>query len=542
LDGRTILGLLRRQLLIVLLAVAAAGAVAYQVENRKPNVYQASASLLLFQNTNQTSGTFSAGAGDIGRFSAVQSELLRSPQVVELATAAVGKPLASFSVRSGATADILVITADGPDPQLVKATPDALVDAYITYRSAAETEQLRRSADLLKVQSDEAFAKIAEIDTEIAAKQAEILASLPVGDNGQATQVINTDPEVLVMLGRRPSLQDRYETLFRSYQDVSLTIELSGKPAERISSATLPTEPVSPNPQRSLIYGLFGGLVLGLGVAGLREQLDTRLRTTRDVEELLRLPVLGEIPSDRQLRRTSFAHQDDDAGGAVIEAVRSLRTSIEILGMDQPVRRMLITSAVAGEGKTTVTAALGSAFARLGRRVVIVSADLRRPQIEALLEISSVTPGVSDYVLSPAIERSELGRPRFGHLRATVEENLFVVPAGSQASNPTELLASSGFELLLDDLSKDFDLILIDTPPILLVADSAIVARLVDGVLAVVSIADARRDSVERLSVALTAQPARVLGVALNKSRSIDSYGYGGGYSSRAVAGQGRSQ
>jgi capsular exopolysaccharide synthesis family protein len=542
LNGRTFLGLLRRQLLLVLLAVVAAGAVAYKVEERKPNVYQSSASLLLFQNSNQTSGTFSAGAGDIGRFSAVQSELVRSAPVVDRATEIVGDELTSFSVRSGVTADILTITAQGSDPKLVQATPDALIDAYITYRSTAETEQLRRSADLLKIQSDDAFAKIAEIDTQIAQKQAELLANAPLGIDGAPTQVINTDPEVLVMLGRRPSLQDRYETLFRSYQDVSLTIELSGKPAERLSSATLPTEPISPNSRRSLFYGLFGGLVLGLGVAGLREQLDTRIRSGRDVEALLGLPVLGEIPTDRRLRKSGLAHQDDDAGGAALEAIRSLRTSIEIIAMDQPIRRLMITSAVAGEGKTTVTAALGSAFARLGRRVVIVSADLRRPQIEALLEISSVFPGVSDYVLSPASAGQDASNPRFGHLRATVEENLFVVPAGSLASNPTELLASAGFERLLNDLSTDFDLILIDTPPILLVADSAIVARLVDGVLAVVSIADARRDSVERLSVALTAQPARVLGVALNKSRTVDSYGYGGGYSSRAVAGQGRSQ
>ena len=389
-----------------------------------------------------------------------------------------------------------------------------------------ETSQLNATAKLLEQQTDDMLAKLQETDQKIANLQSEAQAA------AGPTRTAATTPEILLLLGVRPTLQSRYDSFFQRFQDTRLQIEMRSKTTERLSTADLPINPVSPRPKQRLVLGAIAGLVLGLGAAALREQLDARLRNRKQLEEVMGLTVLAELPFDQGVKANSRLAPSDST---VREAARLLRTGIELIGITEPVKRIMITSAQPGDGKTTVTAELAAAFARLGRRVVIVSADLRRSKLERRLGVMSLRPGVSDFINSVA----ELGLEGASNLdindyiRPTIEENLFIVPLGAPAHNPSELLASPGFVLLLDALEGPFDVILVDTPPILAVADASIVSQHVNAVLPVVSLLDSGRETLSRFKDALKSLPAQPLGLVMNKTSKAARYDYASAYRDR---------
>lgn len=300
-----------------------------------------------------------------------------------------------------------------------------------------------------------------------------------------------------------------------------------------IDPAVEPRSPVLPRRTYDFLFWTGIGLFLGILVGLIREYVDDTIGSPLDVATWLRVPYLGIVPrlagpngeDDRALALYTFEQPDSNAA----EAVRSIRTVLMMTPQASTLRRILVTSSVAAEGKTSTTVRLGVAFASTGRRVVIVDADLRRPRVHRIFG-EDRKQGVTTAV----------GGDLEAALRHTPVPNLDYLAAGPDVEGPNELLVSSAMLAMLEALEARYDLILLDSPPSVLVSDAAILSKHVDGVVMVVRQHGPSRllvrDAIQRLEQV----GATVLGVVVNavdlSARSSSYkyyYGYRYGYADR---------
>lgn len=288
-----------------------------------------------------------------------------------------------------------------------------------------------------------------------------------------------------------------------------------------ISGPTLNPVPVSPRPTLNVGLGLLVGLALGLALAILRRLMDTTIRTPQVLQTLTDVPVLGVIATDRAARKSPLI-VDAHARSIRAEAFRQLRTNLQFTDAARPVGVLVVTSSVAGEGKSSTSANLALIFAGYGRRVLLIDADLRRPKIAEYLGIEGEV-GLTN-VLAGQASIDDV-------LQEWGESGLAVLPSGTIPPNPSELLGGDSMVELLKSLRTRFDMIVIDTPPLLPVTDAAVASRLADGAILVVRYGKTTRHQVATALRSLTAVDARVLGTALTMTPSkgaeaYKTYGY----------------
>jgi capsular exopolysaccharide synthesis family protein len=287
---------------------------------------------------------------------------------------------------------------------------------------------------------------------------------------------------------------------------------------EVIAGPTLADKPVSPTPVRNAGLALVLGLVLGVGAAVLRETLDTSVKSAQALAELTGAAVLSTVPVDPRAKRAPLIVAGS-AGSVRAEALRQLRTNLQFVNVDSPARAIAVTSAVPGEGKTTTACNLAIVFAEAGKRVVIVDADLRRPRVAEYLGVEGAV-GLTN-VLAGQTTVDEA-------LQQWAGSGVFVLAAGSIPPNPSELLGSRNMEALLASLRMGFDIVIVDTPPLLPVTDGAVVATLVDGTVLVFRCGRTTAAQTRAAAEALAAVDARVLGCVLNLTprKGIGTYAY----------------
>ncbi|MGW5363708.1 polysaccharide biosynthesis tyrosine autokinase [Actinopolymorpha pittospori] len=291
-----------------------------------------------------------------------------------------------------------------------------------------------------------------------------------------------------------------------------------------IDAPTLSTTPVTPQPSRTLTLGLLAGLVLGVAIAILREVLDTSVKTAEALTARTGAPNLGVISHDAEAQANPLVvHLEPRSPRA--EAFRQLRTNLQFIDVDRHPKRIVITSSVPSEGKTTTTCNLGLTLAQAGQRVVLVEGDIRRPKLAEYLGVESAVGLTS--VLIGRIAPEDALQP-WGDIP------LDILASGPLPPNPSELLQSRAMELLLRELERRADVILIDAPPLLPVTDAALLARMSDGAVIVVRHGKTSTDQIETAVGNLTKVDARLLGTVLNmapaKGPDAMTYGYGYGY------------
>jgi capsular exopolysaccharide synthesis family protein len=299
-----------------------------------------------------------------------------------------------------------------------------------------------------------------------------------------------------------------------------------------VAGPVLDPVPVSPRPVRG--YALAGllGLLIGVGVAILREMLDVTIKTGETLRLVAAAPVLAVVPFDSKAKRSPLV-MSGDPRSARAEAFRRLRTNLQFVDVDHPVQAIVITSSVPDEGKTTTSVNLAFAFAEMGRRVVLIEADLRRPRIAEYLGIEGAV-GLSN-VLAGQVAVGDVLQ-QWGH------GDLHVLASGFVPPNPSEMLGSRNMAALLIRLRAEFDVIIIDTPPLLPVTDAAVVATHADGAVLVARSGKTAQARVRTALAGLRAVDSRVLGCVLNmqpNKGNVDySYGtYGAASNEAAVNG-----
>ncbi|NCJ07065.1 polysaccharide biosynthesis tyrosine autokinase [Synechococcales cyanobacterium C] len=325
--------------------------------------------------------------------------------------------------------------------------------------------------------------------------------------------------------------QITYQNLLKGLQDAQLAENQTIGNARVLDPAVVPDKAVSPRILRNLTLGVFFGFISGVGVALLLETLDNRVKTVKDVRAIYNFVLLGSIPLLRESRSSLWKTNDPDSNPPLLtlrddthsmssEAYRMLLANLKFVRSDQPLKVMIMTSAMPGEGKSTTVANLALAMVELGARVLIIDADFRRPSQHHLWERPNRT-GLSNVLVEPSTFPYALIRNE--------TENLDVLTAGVLPPSPVALLDSQAMRSLLENVKAQYDYVLIDTPPLAAAADALILGQMVDGVILVARPEVLNRSAAVMAREALQQAHQPVVGMVINgviPENEADSYYY----------------
>ena len=492
---RDYLAVIRRRWWIVLGAFVLTTAIAVGLSVTQTPIYEAEAQMLV--QTRATDSLFNTGVDlrGVDATRAVQTEIqvLEGERVRTRLMSNLGldeePPDVSASVVD--STDVISVKVRNTNPDTATTLANAYVRAYID-------ERREQAVDDLLAASAQVQNKITELQTQV--------ESLPEDDAQRAA-----------LLAQQAAFRETLNQL-----QVDTALKTGG--ASVVKSAEIPTDPVEPTPLRTATLAAVVGLLLGLGAAFAIDYFDDSLRTEDDLERIVDLPVLAVVPIDPPADNRPIALSAP--GDYAVEVYRGLRTNIQFLGLDRPIKVIQITSSLPGEGKTTTATNLAVVLAQAGRRVALVDADLRRPRVHEVFAVPQ-NPGVIDLLVGEPFELVS------NQLDLGGGTALNVTPSGTVPGNPGELLSSQRARDLLRELSTKFDYVIVDSAPILPVADSLALAS---GVDAVVFVAQAKRTSRRNVAEAierLGRVHAPVIGLVLNQAKPGEragAYGYGSAY------------
>lgn len=317
------------------------------------------------------------------------------------------------------------------------------------------------------------------------------------------------------------TLSDEFVAMARELE----TPENGGTPDSRVvveQRASVPNKPVIPKTARNIGIGLALGVLVGVGLAILRDALDNTVKSRETLEEISGTGTVGSIPLDKERRRQPAISFERD-NSPIAEAFRKLRTNLQFLAVDNPPRVIVVTSSMPEEGKSTTAINIALALAEAEHNVVLVDGDMRRPTVHKYLDLLGEV-GFSTVLSGQASLDESLQKTRF--------RGLTVLASGSVPPNPSELLGSQAAQNLLSELRSEFDYVIVDSSPLLAVTDSAILAASADGALIIVRFGVAKRDQLAHAVGSLNDVGAAVLGAVftLTPTRGGFSYSYAYGY------------
>lgn len=393
--------------------------------------------------------------------------------------------------------NLIHLNVNAASPVEAKKIADTLAQKFIEWNRTSKRKDLKEAREevfyKLKDTEEDLLLIANKIDTQPADKKSQRL-----------------DAQWEMATGLYVMLSEKYEQL-----RINEAMETGG--AEIVSAAVVPTNPIKPKPFQNGILALAVGLVFGTGLAFLIEYLDNTIKTPEDIEKYFELPLLAQIP------KTDFPKKDQRIvvswaypKSTVAEAYRTLRTSIQYLNFDRSIKSILITSSGPREGKTTTLANLAVTLAQAGIKVIVICSDLRRPNLHKMFHLDN-NKGLTN-VLTGKVKLKDA-------LQEVENKNLKVLPSGPLPPNPSELLGSVKMKRLINKMEEISDVVLIDTPPILAVTDSAVLATFVDGIIFVTSSGQSNREAAKEVKKLFGQENSRLLGVVLNNVKPTKSYG-----------------
>jgi len=510
------LAIFRRRLWVIALPLVLVPVMTLVFSTQQKPLYQASAEIYV-----KRADIAAAVAGvtdptlqvDAIRFLKTKASVVRDPKLAERVVATAGVPamtpgsfLRSSSVTPNPDADLLEVVVTNLEAQNAVRLVNTYADEMTDYLTEVDTARINDALETVK-------ARITSLRAQ----------GVTLGSPAYATLLQN---------------QTQLETVGKLLANNTQVL----RPA-------VGAEKIRPRTRRNSILGLLLGGFLGIGLAFLAEALDKRVRSEREVEEALGLPLLGRIPKpDRRLRSTGQLVMLTEARSMAAEPVRKLRTNIEFMNLERNARTILVTSSIQREGKSTTIANLGIALARAGRRVVLVDLDLRRPFLNRFFLTVPGGPGVTDVVLGrvklsdalrpvpiPAAEaRPGRGNVRIGVPVAAESTNghsrldgvLNVLPAGTLPPDAGEFVGTEPVGAILQTLGEQFEYVLVDAPPLLAVGDAMALSAAVDAMFVMVRLNVVHRGMLKELARLLEGCPAEKLGYVLAGAELGEGYGY----------------
>lgn len=484
---------IRRSLPLVALVTIVAAVVGYAVSSTAPSRYRASSKLLV---SGGNGGTVVANE-DPTRVVETFVRLASSQAVLDYAARQAGISPARLardtSVSGSLSADILTVTATTSTPGRAAFDANALASGFVRWRALGTRQQTRARVEFLSRQ----LRRLTRQSTPGAAAAASDVRT----QLSQALAELQVPTEELVVISR----------------------------------ATPPRTRFAPNPFRSAVLASIAGLLLGLALAAVREKLDRRLRSDSDLEEIYGAPILGRVPFVAAARKgdRTAAVADLLQSSVLANAFRTIRTNVALFRPGRgSAQVILVTSAMPDEGKTTVAANLARAFAVTGQRVLAVSADVHSPALHLLLSGDTPAPGALGIVEVLAddlpLERAIRPHQVVGPDGKTV--TLSVVANEQRFPDPSILYQSNVMVRMLQEARRDFDVVILDAPPLLANAESALLGTSADGLVLVARAGALKRDEAAQAAKMLHSLGLRALGIIITGRASGDgAYGYGYG-------------
>ena len=455
--------------------------------------YSATAQLLVQPSVN-ASGLGAAQPQPVTQTD-VQTELqLVTSAPVQQAVRAKLKSAPAVSAAEVGQTNVISITATSRVPSQAALVANLYATAFVQYRQSVAESSLA-SAE-------------AQLRSQISA----------LGQQLRSFRGDTTSPAASALLNQQAVLKEQLAQMQVSGAVDSGDVVL-------VTPAQTPTLPSSPKPAQDALLGLAAGLALGLGAAFLRDSLDDKLASKEAAEHAGGAPVLAMTPVVTSWRRQQqpLVVVASEPTSPAAESYRSLRTSLQFARQERQLRSIVVTSPGVAEGKTATLANLGVVFAQAGERVVLVSCDLRRPRIGAFFALDEQDGMTSVLLGQRTLEEAVQPVPGF--------DRLSLLPAGPVPPNPAELLNSARAQDVFARLRERFDLVLIDSPPVLPVTDAAILSRHADATLMLAAAGQTRRGDLHRAVEKLDQVGATILGIVLNKVTRQTGRTYGYSYS-----------
>ena len=497
---------------LIVLAAAVAGIASFFATRAVPRVYETKTTIMIgrfISDPNPDSGDFwiSEQLGQTYAQLATREPVLQGAiDSLQLNDQIHWGELAQdvrVSLVSGT--QLMEIYVSDTNPQRAKALADGIAEQLILQSPSNPSSDQEDRRVFAQEQLVELEAKIENAGDEIESLQAEL------DEATSARRIQELETQINALQDKESSWQSSYAQFLTFLQGGEVNYLTMVEPA------AVPTAPVSPRVELNILSAVAIAVTLAVGAAFLLEFLDDTIKTPQDLERYSALSTLGSI----------LRIEDNDSNGLpvavysprapAVEAYRSLRTNVQLASMGKSVKILVVTSTGPSEGKSTIAANLSVVLAQAGLRTVLIDADLRRPTLHHMFELPN--SGLSNMLLNSSFstEDQEAGRDPFDqYLQPTVTENLRVITSGSAPPNPAELLSTQMMKQLLENVSGKADIVVIDSPPVLVVTDAVVLSSLGDGVLVVVRSGQTRHPKLRRAIEALQRTDTPILGAVLN--------------------------
>lgn len=508
---RDYLNVIRARRGVILLATVIVTLVALAVSMLQPPTYESQAKVLISEK-DTGAAIFGTVLPELSsqpeRALQTQVQLVEVRPIAEATIKELGLQetpevlLERVDVAGVGQTNVIAVTARASSPEEAAEIADTMAAKYVQASRERKRASIAEAANEVEQRLLQARSEILELGRRIES-------------SGRSDQMA---AELQILTGT-------YTTLAEKLEQLRINEKLESGSGSVVQTAVPNEQSVAPRPGRNAAIGLIVGLVFGLTMAFLYEYLDNTIKSTEEAEKVYGAPVLGIVPMERYekgVRRQLTIV--DQPGSAPAEAYRVLRNSLDFINFEHDLRTVLVTSATPAEGKSTVSANLAASLAQAGKKVVLVSCDFRRPTTDQFFSVNNVI-GLSDVLLGTHSLKAAMQRPG--------DDQLLIITAGKMPPNPSELLASTKMQEIIQSLEEWADWVIVDTPPVLAVADPVSVARWVDGVLVVSKAGESTREAALKAVELLSKVGARIIGVAvwgLDETKNRPGYGYGYGY------------
>lgn len=512
LDLRHLTKIARRWWWLLLLAPIIAAASAFLVSNRQTPLYSATAVLRVSppvnSELNQQVFTVTTNLGETYR------QLITYDPVLQRVVDTLKLPYGPSELRANVTASVIrdtqliKIAVSDPDPDQAALIANTIAAQFIAYQAENTQTQIQTNLEDINAQITDIQDQLATVETE--------LATLNVPANASNTDAQTRINELRV---QQVQLQSRLDSLQSQSNSIASGVA-SGQVQVSVSNPAQP--PSAPYAPRTLFYtalGAFVGLLIAIGAVALLEYLDNTVKADTDYQALTGASLISSIPTLPKLKEgASQVYAVSEPGSSATEAIRLLRTNLEFAAAVAPIKTLAVTSTSPSEGKSTVTANLGVVMAQAGFKTVIVDCDLRRPTQHKIFGVAN-NRGLSHLLTHPEEDWES-------HAHRVALPGLVLIPSGPIPPNPADLLAVDAFDQLLDRITADADIVLLDTSPILAVSDALIASRKTDGVLLLCRSGVTKREALQIGATALQQGDIRLVGVVLNQRGEGETGGY----------------